>query len=196
MKYLSSKRNLVLVIVLSTSIFSFLLIGCGGTQKQTAQSPQPAQTQKTYNSVNNNVQILGYSLIKRTEKIPYGGGKFQIINNKISNTEQVLGPPETEAWAREGNQFVVLSVNINVQQEQEWIRILTSAQLVDQSGKSKYMDLWYFNGAYRPRTLLTWGLSGFNPGPHTKLVFQMKDPLPPKLKVKIQNKEMGFLEDM
>mgnify|MGYP000954005176 CR=1 FL=1 len=39
-------------------------------------------------------------------------------------------------------------------------------------------------------------LSGFNPEPQTKLAFHMKDPLPPKLKIIIQNKELGLLEDM
>jgi hypothetical protein len=99
-------------------------------------------------------------------------------------------------WAKDVHQLVVLSVNIATQNEREWIEIVTSAQLVEQNGNSKYADLWYFNGAFRPCTLLTFGLSGFNPGQQTKLAFHMLDPLPPKLKVKIQNREMGFLEDM
>ena len=183
--------------LLSAFLIAVLLTGCGGTQTQpTQKNTQPTQTKKTSTSQDIPVQILEYSLIKSTEKLPFGGQQFQITNNKISNNQQVLGPPDNEVWAKDGHQFVVLSVNIDTQNEREWINIVTSAQLVDQDGKSKYANLWYFNGAFRPYTLLTFGLSGFNPGQQTKLAFHMQDPLPPKLKVKIQNREIGFLEDM
>ena len=182
---------------LSAFLIAILLAGCGGTQTQAVQkNVQPTQINKTSASQDISVQVLEYALIKSIEKLPFGGQQFQITNNKISNNQQVLGPPDNEVWAKDGHQFVVLSVNIATQNEREWIEIVTSAQLVEQNGKSKYADLWYFNGAFRPRTLLTFGLSGFNPGQQTKLAFHMQDPLPPKLKVKIQNREMGFLEDM
>ena len=196
MSKFAGNASRLLSALLAVILIAVLSIGCAGTNTQPAQgNQQPAQENKQSTS-NSPVQITGYTLVKSPEKMPYGGGQFQIKNNKISNVQQVLGPPDNQVWAKAGHQFVVLSVNIAAKNEKKWIKTVRSAQLVEENGNSKYMDLWYFNGGYRPSHLLGWGLSGFNPGPQTKLAFHMQDPLPPKLKVKILDKELGFLEDM
>lgn len=184
--------------ILTAILITFVLTGCGGTRAQPAQKNiQPIQLVEKKASQNIPVQILNYSLIKSPEKIPLGGGsEIKIENNKVSNKQKFLGPPDEWASAKPGNQFVVISLNIVAQNEKEWNEVVTSAQLVDQIGNSKYADLWYFNDAFRRINLLTFGLLDFNPGQQTKIAFHMNDPLPPKISLKIQNKEIVFLEDI
>ena len=171
-------------------LIAIVFIGCGTRQTQ------PAQSQKNISSMSSPVEIIGYSLIKSNEKLPYRNAVLQITNNRVTNNDELLGPPNNFASAKDGHQFVVIAVNIATTNKKKWIDTVASAQLVDQNGKAKFLDLWYINGAFRPRQFFPSNLSGFNPDRQTKIAFHMEDPLPPKLKLIIQNKDLGFLDDM
>lgn len=185
------KREFTTVIhFLLIVLIAIVFIGCGARQTQPTQSQTNFQNNKT------SVEITGYSLLKPNEGLPYRHVAFQITNNKITNNDEVLGPPNNTARAKEGHQIVVLSVKIATTNERKWTEAVTSAQLVDQNGNATSMDLIYIKGAFRPRQIFAFDLSGFNPSQQTKIAFQMEDPLPPQLKLKILNRDMGFLEDM
>lgn len=171
-------------------LIAIVFIGCG------ARQTPPAQSKNNISSMSTPVEIIGYSLIKSNEKLPYRSALLQITNNRITNNDDLLGPPNNSASAKDGHQFVVIAVNIATKNKKKWIDTVASAQLVDQNGKVNYLELWYINGAFRPRQFFPDNLSGFNPDQQTKLAFYMEDPLPPKLKLIIQNRDLGFLEDI
>ncbi len=126
------------------------------------------------------------------EKLPMGTTKVQIKHNKI-DPKEIFGPPVDEAWATEGNVFLIFWVEINADSDKKRLELVRSAYLVDAEGNKYELDLWYFNEAYRVTHFIS-AAEGLGVGSETRLGFHILDPLPEGIKLMSDQLEVAFLK--
>jgi len=127
------------------------------------------------------------------ERVPYGTQQFTISRGGVDHS-QLFGPPVTEARPKEGHQFVVLYATVEAESDEEWKRAVNSVQLVTPDGTNHTMDAWFFNGAYRADGLLVFAAgAGLRSAQHTRLMYNMPDPLPEGVKLVVGGEDVGLV---
>ena len=130
------------------------------------------------------------------ERAPYGTQRFTISAGGVDHS-QLFGPPVTEAWPKDGHQFVVLYATVKTESDEEWKRAVNSVEVVTPDGTNHTMDAWFFNGAYRADGLLAFADgAGLRSAQHTRLMYDMPDPLPDGVKLVVGGQDVGLIAQL
>jgi hypothetical protein len=171
----------ILSIWMLSIIFLAIFVGC-----------QKKEMNLAFENIGSDNTISVVKAMTTKAKLPMGNTIFNISNNKIDNNE-LFGPPVTEAWAKEGHVLLILWVNIKVNSDKEWLDLVNSLHLVDDQWVNYHLDLWYFREAYRVTHFME-SAEGLGLGAETRLAFQIKDPLPSGLKLKVNQREVALIK--
>ena len=187
-------------LVVNVLVF-LLLIALTGCQTSKKEPPPARFTKKTAPPARLTkkpeppARLLVKSVTLTRDKVPMGGAEFTITNNRV-NPDELFGPPDTEAWPKEGHIFLIISVNIETDSADKWVDLVRSTHLVGSKGSKHFLGLWYYKDAYRTSNALTFGRRSISPVPSTSLIYHLPDPLPADLKMIAGGKEVADISSL
>jgi SH3-like domain-containing protein len=127
------------------------------------------------------------------EKIPIGTMQFSITRGNVDKNELFSGPPVDQTWPKDGFTFVMVQIAIGASTEKQWLDLVQTAELRDNNGGKHPVSLWYFRNAYR-MTMFMNQAAGLGVGPETRLMFNIKQPLPSNLRLFVDKQEVATLQ--